>query len=171
MKLVRQGSLLCILVAWVVLAARAPASSLATVLTADEALVLRIVNGERSERGLRALVLDSVLTKVAREHSADMADRGYFSHLAPAPRPRTPLDRYVCALEIAPEKAPLIGENIGRAGEPVMAVIHKRMMASAEHRANILDEEYTRMGVGIYALPDGRVWLTEMFGADLPETR
>lgn len=168
MRLVRQVLLLCLVGMGMASAASAPTESPQPALSADEALIVHMINAERTERGMTPLALDPLLIEVARAHSLDMAERGYFSHLAPDPLPSTPLDRYLSALEIASERSPLIGENIGRAGEPVMAVIHERMMASAEHRANILDREYARTGVGIYALPDGRVWLTEMFGGELP---
>jgi len=135
-------------------------------LTPDEALVLRLINNERRERGLALVELDPVLVKVAREHSLDMARRGYFGHLAPLPAPTTPLDRYARALGQRPEA--VVGENIGRAAEPLMGPIHSCMMRSPDHKANILDADYVRVGLGIYALDDGRVWLTEMFRGPLP---
>jgi uncharacterized protein YkwD len=135
-------------------------------LTADEALVLRMINQERQGRELAPLELDPVLIKVAREHSQDMAERGYFGHLAPAPAPTTPLDRYAAAIGRKPRE--VVGENIGRSGEPVMAMIHESMMESPEHKANIVDVEYSRVGVGIYAMADGRVWVTEMFRGASP---
>lgn len=133
-------------------------------LTPDEALILRLINEERRERNLRSLELDPVLVKVAREHSLDMERRDYFGHVSPAPEATTPLDRYASALGRRPEA--VVGENVGRAPQPVMGLMHLYMMKSPEHRANILDGEYARVGVGIHALDDGRVWLTEMFGGE-----
>ena len=135
-------------------------------LTPDEALILRLINEERRERNLASLELDPVLVKVAREHSLDMARRGYFGHLSPAPKATTPLGRYTSALGRRPEA--VVGENVGRAPQPVMGLMHLYMMESPEHRANILDVEYVRVGVGIHALDDGRIWLTEMFRGPLP---
>ncbi len=130
-------------------------------LTADETLAVQILNEERSARGLACLELDPVLVQVAREHSLDMAQRGYFDHLAPTPAPTTPLDRYAAALGHQPSG--LVGENIGHAPQPLMAVIHNQMMESPEHKANITDVEYVRVGIGIFTTPDGRVWITQMF--------
>jgi len=135
-------------------------------LTPDEALILRLINEERGRRHLASLELDPVLVKVAREHSLDMERRDYFGHLSPAPEATTPLDRYASALGRHPEA--VVGENIGRAAQPLMGLMHLYMMKSPEHRANILDGEYARVGVGIHALDDGRVWLTEMFGGEFP---
>jgi uncharacterized protein YkwD len=135
-------------------------------LTADEALVLQIVNEERRAQGLCSLDLDPILVQVARGHSLDMAERGYFDHVSPAPAPATPLDRYTAALGRRPDG--VVGENIGRAAQPLMAVIHNQMMESPEHKSNITDVEYVRMGVGVYEMADGRVWVTEMFSGSEP---
>lgn len=130
-------------------------------LTPDELLTVQLINAERVERKLEPLHLDPILVEVARQHSEDMATRAYFDHLAPAPQPKTPMDRYAVAIGRKPEI--VVGENIGHSAEPVMGIIHEYMMDSPEHRANILDAEYVSVGVGIYMLNDGRVWLTEMF--------
>ena len=151
---------------WIVVlvlgSAAADQSSLS--LTPDESLTLRLINAERTEHKLAPLLLDPVLVEVARQHSEDMATRDYFDHLAPAPEPKTPLDRYAVAIGRKPEM--VVGENIGHSAEPVMGIIHECMMGSPEHRANILDSEYVGVGVGIYMLNDGRVWVTQMFRGD-----
>ncbi len=130
-------------------------------LTDDEALSMRLINEERAEHGLPALLPDSLLTQVARQHSADMAKSHYFSHIEPPPTKRNPLDRFALALGRQPGY--VVGENIARANQPLMGLIHAQMLDSPEHKANLLDAEYTRVGVGIYSLEDGRVWLTQMF--------
>jgi uncharacterized protein YkwD len=135
-------------------------------LTGDETLMVSCINAERREKGLPILSVDPVLVVAARQHSADMAARGFFSHVTPAPSPRTPLDRYAAALGRQPRT--VVGENLGCCDSPMMGLIHSEMMESREHRANILDREYVSVGVGIYVLPDGRVWVTQMFRGELP---
>lgn len=130
-------------------------------LTPDESLLFNLINSERVTIGLPALNLDPILTDVARRHSSDMAKRNYFSHLEPQPNPLTPLDRYAKALGKQPDL--VVGENLGRAEEPLMGMLHECMMKSPEHKANILDKEYTQIGVGIYMLPEGKVWITQMY--------
>jgi uncharacterized protein YkwD len=130
-------------------------------LTTDESLLLQLINEERASHRLPRLILDPVLSEAARRHSADMGARGYFSHLAPAPGPRTPLDRYAALLSRTPDR--VVGENIGLADQPVMSLIHEGMMESPDHRANLLDVEYLRVGIGAYQLAEGRIWVTEMF--------
>ncbi len=136
-------------------------------LTGDETLMVSCINAERREKGLPILAVDPLLVGVARQHSTDMAARGFFSHVTPAPSPRTPLDRYASALGRQPRT--VVGENLGCCDSPMMGMIHAGMMASREHRANILDREYVSLGVGVYALPDGRVWVTQVFRGELPK--
>lgn len=63
------------------LVATAPASAAARDdLRTD---VLRLINAERSARGLRALRLSPALSRAAKAHARDMAARGYFSHTSP----------------------------------------------------------------------------------------
>jgi uncharacterized protein YkwD len=125
------------------------------------------INSERRSRGLPELTVDPMLVEVARLHSADMGKRGYFSHLAPAASLHTPLDRYAAVLGRQPRT--VVGENLGCCDQPVMGLIHNGMMASPEHKANILDKEYVSVGVGVYLLDDGQVWVTQMFRGRLPE--
>ncbi len=154
----------CLTATWAGQAAKCEPEQAA--LSSDEALLVRLINQERLERELPALELDPRLVGAARKHSRDMATRSYFSHLAPAPGPRTPADRYAAEIGRRPEV--VVGENIGRADQPLMGLIHARMMESCDHRANIIDSEYNRVGVGMCALADGRVWVTEMFRGPSP---
>ena len=48
-----------------------------------ESEVIRLINQERTSRGLPALTTDWQLSRVARYKSQDMVDRGYFSHYSP----------------------------------------------------------------------------------------
>jgi len=130
-------------------------------MTADEQLSLRLINAERTERDLLPLRFDPVLMKVARSHSRDMAERSYFAHISPPPDETNPFERYENAL--GRKFRAVVGENVGRAEQPLMGQIHASLMESPEHRANILDVEYTRVGVGVFTFPDGHVWITQMF--------
>jgi len=128
---------------------------------AAETRFVEWINQERAARSLPLLELDPQLSAVAREHSADMASRGYFSHLAPPPAGNTPLDRYFKALGTLP--AGLLGENIAYATQPVFELIHQDLLNSPKHRANLLNPDFIKIGVGIYVAPEGKVWITQMF--------
>jgi hypothetical protein len=57
-----------------------------------------------------------------------------------------------------------VGENVGR-GQSVNSLTSK-FMTSPSHRANIMDESYTHIGIGVYIHPtDGRVYTTHRFAA------
>src|SRR5574340_985294 len=77
------------------------------------------------------------------------------------------LDRY--AVELGRPPRTVVGENLGCCDSPLMGLIHAGMMESREHRANILDREYVSVGVGVYVLPDGRAWVTQVFRGELPK--
>jgi uncharacterized protein YkwD len=99
------------------------------------------VNAQRTQRGLAALRSDPTLTAVARAHSTDMFRRSYFSHNTPDGL--TPFDR-MHAAGITYTSA---GENIAYA--PNVNIADTGLMNSPEHRANILNPLFTRLGVGI----------------------
>ena len=106
-----------------------------------EAQMLVLVNKERAGAGLRPLAPDPELTEVARRHSADMFARGYFAHdtpegLDPFARMREAQVRYLAA-----------GENLALA--PTLQVAHSGLMHSPGHRANILNSQFGRLGIGI----------------------
>jgi uncharacterized protein YkwD len=124
------------------------------------------VNEARAARGLPSLTLDLQLSAVAREHSSDMAQRGYFSHLAPPPAGNTPLDRFIKSVGELPSI--MLGENIAYATQPVFEMIHEGLLNSPKHRANLLNPAFTNIGLGVYSTPDGKVWITQMFTGKLP---
>jgi uncharacterized protein YkwD len=134
--------------------APAPAPTPVTpVADAPEALVLALVNAERAAAGCAAVTPDDGLAAVARAHSEDMRDRGYFDHVDPDGL--DPFDRA--------ERANLSAraENIA-AGQQDAAEVMAAWMDSPEHRANILDCELTRLGTGV-ATGTGGPWWTQLF--------
>lgn len=56
------------------------------------------------------------------------------------------------------------GENVGvvRGGDGALRRIFDAFMDSAPHRANILNPEFRRVGIGV-AVSDGLVWVTLVF--------
>lgn len=106
-----------------------------------EAQMLELVNQERAEAGRAPLAADPALTEVARQHSADMFARGYFSHITP--EGRSPFDR-IRAAGISYSAA---GENLALA--PTLSLAHTGLMNSPGHRANILQTSFGRVGIGI----------------------
>lgn len=103
--------------------------------------VLKLVNAERKKQGLTALTLSNKLTSVANTKAKDMANNNYFSHQSPTyGSPFEMLQRYGITYSSA-------GENIAAGQRSAQAVMNDWMNSSG-HRANILNRDYTELGVG-----------------------
>jgi uncharacterized protein YkwD len=107
----------------------------------SEINMIELVNKERAERGLKTLTFDSTLREVARYHSKDMFERGYFSHYSPEDEDVSDrAERYEVDYMV-------IGENLAYA--PNLEIAHRGLMNSEGHRANILSEDYNKIGIGV----------------------
>lgn len=127
--------------------------------SADAALaaeVVRLVNVERAKVGCSAVTSLAVLDRVARTHSQDMADRGYFDHTSLDGR--SPWDRLEGAGYFDGS-----GENIA-AGQSSAASVMGSWMNSSGHRANILNCDSTTIGVGIGHGGSYGIYWTQVFG-------
>ncbi len=106
-----------------------------------ESRVAELTNNERVKQGLEPLKFDLEISAVARSHSLDMSAREYFSH--DTPEGVTPKQR----LKFGGIVFSAMGENI--AGHQSPELVIKAWMNSEGHRANILRDSYTRIGVGV----------------------
>jgi|Deesub1362A_J573_1020465.scaffolds.fasta_scaffold00112_26 uncharacterized YkwD family protein len=125
-------------------------------MTAYEAKVVELVNAERARYGLKPLAVDLQLAKVARLKSEDMRDQRYFSHTSPTyGSPFAMMRRFGITYRMA-------GENIA-AGQRTPEEVLRGWMNSPGHRANILNANFTHIGVG-HAVGGsyGNYW-TQMF--------
>ena len=120
---------------------------------AFEEKVAELTNVERTKNGLKALQIDRPLMAAAREKSQDMKNNNYFSHTSPTFG--SPFDR-LKALNISYKSA---GENIAK-GQKTPEQVVEAWMNSAGHRQNILDKNFTHIGVGY--VKDGHIW-TQQF--------
>lgn len=122
-------------------------------VTNFEQEVIRLVNEIRVQNGLKALTYDWELARVARYKSQDMKDNRYFAHNSPIYG--TPF-QMIKDFGISYRSA---GENIAKGYSTPQAVVD-RWMNSSGHRANILNANYTHIGVGYVS--GGSYW-TQMF--------
>ncbi|MEV7287535.1 CAP domain-containing protein [Streptomyces sp. NPDC093252] len=122
---------------------------------AAAAEVLRLVNVERAAAGCSPVAANSALSGLAQNFSEDMAARGFFDHTDPDGD--TPWDRAAQA-----GIANLGGENIAR-GQTDAAAVMDAWMNSEGHRANILNCDFTTLGVGV-EFGSGGPWWTQNFG-------
>lgn len=124
-----------------------------------------LINTERAQAAAAQLQHDAKLSDVARQHSQDMRDRDFVGHQSPVPGRKTPMDRYTTAFGA---KANPLAENVSmHEGVDLLkttpAAIHGGFMASPKHRANLLAEGVTRVGIGCATDGDGAVWTTQLF--------
>ncbi|MFJ7736580.1 CAP domain-containing protein [Lysinibacillus sp. NPDC097287] len=110
-------------------------------VNAFEQEVVKLTNAERTKAGLAPLQTDTKLMAAAREKSQDMQSKNYFSHTSPTFG--SPFDR-LKALGISYKAA---GENIAK-GQRTPQEVVKAWMNSPGHRANILNANFTHIGVG-----------------------
>lgn len=122
-------------------------------VSAYEKEVLRLVNIQRAEAGLAPLTLHVELSKVARIKSQDMKDNNYFNHTSPVyGTPFQMMNQFGITFTAA-------AENIAICYPTPEAVVNG-WMNSTGHRRNILNANYTHIGIGHVA--SGNYW-TQMF--------
>ncbi|MGM0368935.1 MAG: CAP domain-containing protein [Bacillota bacterium] len=127
-------------------------------VTSVEEKMIELVNQARQKEGLEKLELDYRLVRIAREKSTDMIRNDYFDHQSPTYG--SPFNMFK-SLDI---NYYLAGENI--AGASVVELAHQELMNSQQHRENILDPNFTHLGVGIIVGgPYGKMYTQEF--ADL----
>jgi uncharacterized protein YkwD len=125
-----------------------------------ETEVIQLINQERSAAGIPLLSSQAQLTNAARTHSDDMACNFFFSHTSASTG--TLFDR----LASAGYSYSWAGENIA-AGYASPAAVVEGWMASEGHRANILNENFTQIGVGYASWDDSEygIYWTAVFAS------
>lgn len=123
---------------------------------AFEREVIRLVNVERAKVGLKPLSENVKLSKVARIKSQDMINKKYFSHYSPTyGSPFDMMKKFGIRFRAA-------GENIAM-GQKTPKEVMNAWMNSAGHRRNILNPNFTQIGVGVAKDSKGRLYWTQMF--------
>lgn len=124
------------------------------IVSADELEMLEYINEERTKAGVSPLQMDTEVAKVAQIKSQDMVDNNYFSHTSPTYG--SPFDM-MKDFDISFKAA---GENIAINSTVIGA--HNAFMNSQGHRENILNPNYTHVGIGIVENGSG-ITVTQMF--------
>lgn len=133
----------------------APSTPAGDSLASTRAAILSLVNEQRATAGCKPLTASSSLDGLAQAFSDEMAARGFFDHTDPDGN--DPWDRAK-----ARGITNLGGENIAR-GQATAQAVMDAWMNSPGHRANILNCDYTTLGVGIH-FGTGGPWWTQDFG-------
>jgi uncharacterized protein YkwD len=121
--------------------------------SSDADAMLQDVNARRAAQGLPPLQFDPALNAIARAHAQDMAQRSYFGHNTP--EGVSPFDR----MDRAHYQYGYAGENIAldrNVGAAANALWH-----SPEHRENILETHYSKVGIGAVLSPDGEIFVED----------
>lgn len=126
-----------------------------TILSEYELEVVELTNVERQKHGLAPLQIDEALSKVARVKSEDMAKQNYFSHNSPTyGSPFDMMKQFGISYRTA-------GENIAMGQRSPQEVVNA-WMNSEGHRANILNSNFTHIGVGHAS--NGNYWTQQFIG-------
>jgi uncharacterized protein YkwD len=104
-----------------------------------EANVVSYTNNERARYGLPALQVDKQLMQTAREHCSWMTRNRIFQHTRRS-----------------------VAENIAM-GQPSSQDVVRTWMNSSGHRANILNPNHHRIGVGAYRTESGTIYWVQQF--------
>lgn len=116
-----------------------------------ENYLLDLINASRAEAGAGALSFDAELAQAAGDHSAWMLSTDTFSHTGEGGS--SPAQR----VSDAGYDYRTTGENIGFIAGPAVGtldaadveLLHANLMDSPGHRANLLNPNYTEIGLGI----------------------
>lgn len=116
--------------------------------------VIDLVNQNRLNAGLTPLVRDEKLMEAANQRATEIATK--FSHTRTNETSCfTVLDDFQCDYWCA-------GENIAF-GQRHASWVVEDWMNSPSHRANIMYEDYGRIGIGLYESSDGTLYWTQIF--------
>lgn len=109
--------------------------------------LLEMINRSRREAGLEPVRAEGALRAVALAHSRYMVEHDFIGHTSPSTG--TAADR-VRSAHLA---TGLVLENIGRGYGA--AEIHRGLLESPGHRANLVNRDVTHVGIGVVAQPEG----------------
>lgn len=124
-------------------------------LTSYEQEAVNLLNADRSAQGLPPLKVNMDLVRLAEAYAQDMIDRNFFAH--ENPEGLSPFDR----MKNAGISYRWAGENL--AINSSVSAAQKAFMSSAGHRANILNGNFTQVGIGVKRDGNGSFYVVQEF--------
>jgi hypothetical protein len=127
--------------------------------------IVALTNLERIARGLAPLTLNARLNAMAEAKAVDMISHGYFAHVSPSG-----VDIGALATTYGYEYI-RVGENLALGDFASSSHVVAGWMRSPGHRENILEPEFTEIGVAVMRGKwEGREvwWAVQEFGKPLP---
>ena len=131
----------------------APATAFAD-SSSMEAQFVASINAQRASHGLSPYSVAYDLVSVARSHSAAMASGQSLYHNP--------------SLTTAVANWQAVGENVGEG--PTVGDLEVAFINSPEHFANMVDRDFTQVGVGVVVDKSGVIWVTEDFRQPMGST-
>lgn len=124
----------------------------------DADTLARMTNALRSSESRSPLHRNERLDALAAEHAQKMRAKGAIAHDLG--------DGDLAArFEAAGLSAKVVGENVARARSIVLA--HRALHASPSHRMNLLNADYTNMGIFVTVDDLSNVYVCQVFSGDL----
>ena len=124
------------------------------------ATLVDLANADRIDDGLGGLLVNQKLATAAQAKANDMAEKGYFAHRTPDGH-----DSWHWFEQMGYDYA-YAGENLA-VNFSESSDVQEAWMASPTHRANIVNEHYTEVGIAVaYGEYKGRpaIFAVQMFG-------
>jgi uncharacterized protein YkwD len=127
-------------------------------LSTEEQGVIDLTNAERkkADKSLEPLKMNPKLMEAARKHAANMAAQEKLEHELDC---KTPADRVTAA----GYEWETVGENIAQGQETPKKALAS-WMDSPPHRENILNSEFTEIGVAVAKSKSGELYWVQVFG-------
>ncbi|MBR9678330.1 MAG: CAP domain-containing protein [Nanoarchaeota archaeon] len=144
-----------------------------------------LVNVRREEQGLRSLQYDFELVEIAKNHSKDMVNNGFFDHVSlngESPSDRAKKAGYTCYKNYGTYFTEGIAENIFQNNlytsvtylngipvydwnslEDLAYSTVQGWMDSSGHRQNILNQDYEKEGIGVVISSNNELLITQNF--------
>lgn len=114
-----------------------------------------LINEARKSYDLPPLKMDTTVARVAQTKAKDIADNDYFSHYSPTfGSPFEMLEDHDIGYLYA-------GENL--ATNATAEAAHRALMDSSGHRKNILNPDFTHIGIGVNQAGEGRFIFVQLF--------
>lgn len=127
-----------------------------------ESQIFDLINVERRQHGLTALVYDPQLDRMAKIQAEQMATFQKMAHVLPDAELPTLADR---ARKVGYPYG-RIAENVAL-GYPTARAVVDGWMASRGHRENILERDVVETGIGVVRSSAGGVYFCQVFGRRL----
>jgi uncharacterized protein YkwD len=129
-------------------------------LNDKESVLFTAVNEQRAAAGLAPVQLNAALTDLSRYRSNDMASRNYFSHVTPEGT------KFLSMLTDRGVSYKFAGEILARNNYPSAETAQTAMQSylnSPQHKAIIMDGQYSQVGIGYALGADDMSYFTVIF--------